>query len=264
MSAWPRAALLAAGLVLAGCAQPGGGPGVPASPPDRPDIAGDWEFVGGTVDGAPFPVPRAGRGTLSADGRQVTGTAFCNGYGGRYRLDGDSLLTEDVAQTLMACVDPVRMAAEAAFMNVLTAGGTRVSRTPHELVLENDRGLLRFRPQTPVPTAELVGTRWLLESLIAGETASSTVGEPAVLRLADDGTFTASTGCRPISGTWRASGDTVHLDYEWPEASCPPDVEAQEQHVVAALGGGFQASVEGDRLTVTGRDGLGAVYRAAS
>ena len=262
MSAWPRSALLAAVLLLAGCAQPGGGSGGP--PPGEPDIAGDWEFVDGTVDGGPFPVPRAGRGTLSADGRTLSGTAFCNGYGGRYRLDGDRLRTEDVAQTLMACVDPVRMAAEVAFMNVLTADGTRVSRTPHELVLENDRGVLRFRPQTPVPTAELVGTRWVLDSLITGETASTTVGEPAVLRLADDGTFTASTGCRPLSGTWRTSGDTVHLDYEWPEASCPPDVEAQEQHVVAALGSGFQAAVEGDRLTVTGRDGLGAVYRAAN
>jgi heat shock protein HslJ len=236
-------------------------PGVTTPPAER-DIVGDWEFVDGTSGGAPIPLPDHGRATLSADGDRLTGTAFCNGYGGRYRLEGDRLRAEEVAHTEMACLEPLRMEAESAFLRVLTAGPLQVTRSAEELVLENDQGSLRFRPQTPVPTAALVGTRWTLETLVDGEVASSTVGDPAVLELADDGTFSASTGCRAISGTWRSSGDSVYLDYGWPEGSCPPDVEAQEQHVVAALGSGFRAQIDEDRLTVTGRDGQGLVYRA--
>jgi heat shock protein HslJ len=238
----------------------------PASVEDRPveqEIVGAWELVDGTSGGRPISRPDGWRATLSADGQRLTGTAFCNGYGGRYRLDGDRLHVADVAQTEMACLGPGVMEAEAAFLTVLTAGDLRLSWAGDELVLENDRGLLRFRPQTPVPTADLVGTRWVLDSLVDGETASSTVGEPAVLQLADDGTFTASTGCRPISGRWRAAGDTVTLHYEWPDASCPPEVESQEQHIVGAIGNGFRVAIDGDRLTVTGPRGQGLVYRAS-
>jgi heat shock protein HslJ len=234
----------------------------PVAPPVSQDILGDWELVEGTSEGRPLPTPRTGRATLSANDRQVTGTAFCNGYGGGYRLDGDRLLLQDVASTSMACLDPVLMQGESAFLTVLTAEGTSFTRTADELVLENPAGRLRFQAQTPVPTAELVGTRWVLDTLIDGETASSTVGEPATLELAGDGTFTASTGCRPLSGTWRAIGDTVYLDYQWPEASCAPDVEAQEQQIIGTLGNGFRAVVEEQRLTATGRDGRGLGYRA--
>jgi len=234
-----------------------------AAPPSAtPDIIGDWELVDGTLDDEPFPFPQRGRGTLTVDDRSVTGTAFCNGYGSPYRLDGSSLVLDQLAQTEMACVDADRMTAEAAYMRILASAGTQVTRTADELVLENGAGVLRFRAQLPVPTAELVGTEWVLESLIDGEVASSTVGEPAVLRLLDDGTVTASTGCRTLSGSWRWSGDTIRLDYAWPEATCAPDVEAQEQHVVAALGSGFQVVVDENRLTVTGRDGHGLAYRA--
>jgi heat shock protein HslJ len=226
-------------------------------------IVGAWELVDGTSGGKPISRPDGWRATLSADGHRLTGTAFCNGYGGRYRLDDDRLHVADVAQTLMACPGPGVMEAEAAFLTVLTAGDLRLGWAGDELVLQNDQGVLRFRPQTPVPTADLVGTRWVLESLVDGEMASSTVGEPAVLQLADDGTFTASTGCRPFSGRWRASGDTVTLDYEWPDASCPPEVEAQEQHIVGSIGKGFQVEIDGDRLTVTGPGGQGLIYRAS-
>jgi heat shock protein HslJ len=232
----------------------------PVAPGDSEQLIGDWDFVDGTSGGAAIPQPPGRRATLSADGHRVTGTAFCNGYGGSYRVDGATMHVEDVAQTEMACLDA--MDAEAAFLTVLTAGDLRVSVSGDDLTLENDQGTLRFSRQTPVPTAALVGTRWVLDTLVDGEVASSTVGKPAVLELADDGTFTAGTGCRDLSGRWQASGDTVTLDYEWPEASCPAAVEAQEQHVIAALGNGFRAEIHGDRLTVTGGAGQGLVYRA--
>jgi heat shock protein HslJ len=235
----------------------------PVAPGGEQGIGGDWELVDGMSGGRPLPAPPAGRATLSAHGNQLTGTAFCTGFGGRYRLDGERVVIDDLAQTDMACLDPGVMEGEAAFMGVLNASGTRFTRTAGELVLENGTGRLRFRPQTPVPTAQLVGTRWVLDTLIDGQVASSTVGARAELQLSDDATFTAGTGCRRLSGTWRTAGDTVYLDYEWPAAGCQRDVERQEQQVIAVLGTGFQATVDGDRLTLTSsRGGLALGYRA--
>jgi heat shock protein HslJ len=235
----------------------------PVAPGGEQGIGGDWELVDGTSGGRPLPAPPTGRATLSAHGDQLTGMAFCNGFGGQYRLDGDRLVVDNLAQTDMACLGPGLMEGEAAFMGVLNASGTRFTRTAGELVLENVTGRLRFRPQTPVPTAELVGTRWVLDTLIDGQVASSTVGSRAELQLSDDATFTAGTGCRTLSGSWRAAGDTVYLDYEWPEAPCPRAVATQEQQIIGVLGNGFQTKVDGDRLTLTGtRGGLALGYRA--
>lgn len=78
-------------------------------------------------------------------------------------------------------------------------------------MLIGDGVRLRFTPVQPVPESELSGTRWVLETLLDGETAASTLGEPAVLRLREDGTFEGSTGCRTLTGTWTPSGDGVQF-----------------------------------------------------
>jgi heat shock protein HslJ len=255
-----RVWLVVAGLLLAACAAPAGAGGPP--PAGTPSIAGNWELVDGTSGSTPIRLPQRGRGTLSADATRVTGTAFCNGYGARYRLEGDRLRLTDLASTAMGCLDDDRTAAEGAFLDVLGAGGIRVTRTAGSLTLTNAKGVLHFRPQIPVPAAALVDTRWVLESLVDRATASSTVGEPALLTLAQDGTVSASTGCRALSGRWTASGDTVRLDYQVSMITCPDEVAQQDQHVLNVLGGSFRAAVDGDRLTLTGDDALGLVYRA--
>lgn len=262
----PRRAWLVVGvLLLAGCARTDGAAAPPGSaPPSQQElsgITGDWVLVDGTSGGNRIQLPQRGQGTLRADATRVSGMAFCNGFGAQYRLEGDSLLLTGLASTLMGCLDEDRTAAEGAYLGVLGAEGTRVTRTAGSLTLENATGVLHFRPQPAVPAAALVGTRWVLESLIDGTTASSTVGEPALLRLEQDGTFTASTGCRPLSGRWTASGDTVHLDYEVSAIACADAVARQDQRVLDVLGAGFGATVDGDRLTLTGDAALGLTYR---
>ena len=60
-----------------------------------------------------------------------------------------------------------------------------------ELVLSGPSLRLRFEREPPVPTQELVGTDWELDTLLAGEVAS-TPSAPARLRLEEDG----SRSCR--------------------------------------------------------------------
>ena len=247
-------ALLLTVLLLAGCAAASGG-GSPA-----PDVAGDWELVSGTAAGGPLPQPDGGRATLTFDGTEAGGQSFCNHYFSTYSLDGDALRFEGIGGTEMAC-EPEMMAAETAFVTALGAV-TTIARDGDDLLLTGDDVELRFGLVPPVPTSELVGTNWVLESLIDGETASSVLAG-STLRLDHDGTITATTACSTLNGRWQATRDRIQL----PQASgadreCREEARAQDEHELTVLGGGFSATIEEDRLTVLIDDGRGLVYRA--
>ena len=99
------------------------------------------------------------------------------------------------------------MDAEAAYLAALGAVD-QAGNADGCLVLSGGDVELRFRPLPEVPASDLEDTRWILETLLDGEVASSTTGLPAVLELADDGTLSASTGCpraEPAAGRSRAT-----------------------------------------------------------
>ncbi|TQN41412.1 heat shock protein HslJ [Blastococcus colisei] len=248
--------LLVAVLALAAC---GSGASAGAG-----DVEGRWQFSGGTADGAALPQPSGARATLDLDGGEAGGVSFCNHYFSSYRISGTSFSVDGLGGTEMGC-EPDVMAAERVYLAALGTVDTAVT-DGEALVLTGDGVELRFTRVTPVPESELTGTRWTLETLLDGETASSTVGEPATLELSDDGTLTGSTGstgCRDLTGRFRIEGDVVRLtDLRAGTEDCPADVAAQDGHVVTVLGDGFQVSVDGDRLTLSDPDGRGLVYRA--
>ena len=113
-----------------------------------------------------------------------------------------------------------------------------------------------------MPDRALEGTRWVLDTLVDGDTASSSQGDPAVLVLRADRTAEASTGCQQVSGTWLLEGDALVVDDLLGSATCAPELAAQDAHVTAVLGSSPTPVVEGDRLTLTADDGRGLVYRA--
>lgn len=230
--------------------------------PTAEDLVGGWELVEGQVDGSAIPAPAGARATLVVEDESLGGTAFCNGYGGDYRLAGGGLAVSGLAQTEMGC-EPAVMAAEEAFLAALQAADDRAAVEDGQLVLAGDGVELRFRSLPPVPQEELVGTEWVLTTLLRDGTAASVAGEPAVLRLADDGTFRGSTGCRRLSGTWTTSGDEVLFPTMSAEGDCDPELRDQDDHVVRVLGDGFQAREEGGTLTIEDPDGWGLVYEAS-
>ncbi len=117
-----------------------------------------------------------------------------------------------------------------------------------------------------------VDTTWTLESLVSGDTVQSVHGQPATLVLLSDGTVTAGTGCRALSGRWVQSGAELLLPELAADGDCPADLEGQDNHVVSVLGDGFHvvsvlgdgftAQVDGNVLTVTSMGDKGLVYRA--
>jgi heat shock protein HslJ len=163
----------------------------------------------------------------------------------------------------MACFPEEVMESEARFLGALprVAGFTGTEET---LTLRGDGAELVFTALPPVPTAELTGTVWVLESLIDGDSAASVSGERATLELFTDGSMLGSTGCRTLHGRYAVVGAEVTMPEMAAEGECPTDLQSQDGHVVNVLGGGFRAVVEGQQLTLTASGDVGLVYRAES
>lgn len=261
--ATPTAVLVTLVLVLAGCGDAAGSSTAAVSSPLLRE--GGWELVEGSYDDRPVPMPAGARATLAADGEQLGGTAFCNSYGAEYELDGDRVRIAVTAVTEMAC-EPAVMEAERVYLSALGAVHGPVELDGEgNLVLTGEQAELRFRPLPEVEERELVGTRWVLESVVSGDVAASPAGEPAHLELLADGTLRGSTGCRELSGTWEVAGDEVVFpDFSAEGPECPPELRDQDDHVVTVLGDGFQVSVEGDTLTARDPSGDALVYASTT
>lgn len=251
--------LLALAGLLAACGAGQAAPSVPAASPG--DVVGTWVLTGGTIDGDNAPVLADHRITMTITGSTIGGTAACNSYGGEITMGADGLHLDNLGQTDMACEDPA-MAAEAAYMAALVRV-REIVRDGHELVARGDGVELRFAALPPPPTADLVGTTWVLDTMLVGDVAASPMGEPATLELSEDGTFTGSTGCRTFSGDWVEQGDQIQApSWGMDQTTCPPELSAQDDHVVSVIGDGFIPTIEGDLLTLMDPGGIGLVYRA--
>ena len=226
------------------------------------NIDGDWRLTAGTNQGQPIPIVAGSKVTLSIDGTQVGGTAACNSFGGKVEIHGSSIVLSELFQTEMACLDDRLMASEAAYMAALSLV-TTAAGTGDTLVLTGPQVELRFAKVPPVANANLLGTVWVLDSLISGETVSSTVGRQATLQLNADGTFAASTGCREITGRYALSGNQVQMTIDPYDAiACANQVGEQDTQVLKVLSDGFSATVDGSSLTLSA-GGRGLEYRAA-
>jgi heat shock protein HslJ len=246
------AALLLAGCLLTSCAGVAGGP----------DLSGSWELVDGTVAGKALPDPEQARATLVVEGNSLTGRSFCNTYSSAYSLDDGDLVVDGLGGTEMGC-EPEIMAAESSYLAALGAGG-EVTRVDDGLLLTGEDATLRFRLLPPVPTSELTGTDWVLETLLQGEVASSVAAQSS-LRFDADGTFRGTTACGNLSGTWTTDGDELTFpEFDADERDCPAELRPQDDHERAALVDGVRIEIVEDRLTVAGGSGLGVVYRDGS
>jgi heat shock protein HslJ len=244
-------------FALAAC----GADGAPPSTSEPvADPAGSWRLTVGTLDGVPVPIVADGPITLTIEGSEVGGTSACNSYGGRLSVEAGRLEIGELGMTAMACPDDV-MAAEAAYTRALDrVDGLR--RDGDELVLVGPDVELRFEPLPEPPTAELVDTAWVLDSVFVGDVAAAPAGDPATLELDSDGTLNGSTGCRSFTGTWVEQGEQiVATSLAMDGAECPAGLQAQDGHVVSVVGDGFVPTLERDLLTLTDPGGVGLVYR---
>ena len=222
-----------------------------------------WELTEGTVGGEPVPIVDGYPITLSLTDEGAGGTAACNGYGGMYEIAGAKITFSELLGTEMACVDEGVMESEQSYLGGLLLVST-FSMTEDSLTLSGEEVELVFAALPPLPTAELTGTVWVLESLIDGDAASSVNGDRATLELFTDGSMLGSTGCRSLHGTYTVTGVEVSMTEMTAEGQCSAELSAQDSHVVAVLGDGFSAVVDGQLLTLSSSGDLGLGYRSDS
>jgi len=60
-----------------------------------------------------------GKITIRFEDGQVSGTAGCNSYGGEYQVNGKQIKFNQMASTLMACVDQSMMEQESTYLKFL-------------------------------------------------------------------------------------------------------------------------------------------------
>lgn len=199
------------------------------------------------------------------DGRTLGASAGCNSMGGDARLEGDRLIVGDLATTEMGC-DPARHEQDQWLADVLTAEPT-AHLSGNELTLTGEDGEIRLLDREEAdPDRPLAGTRWVVDTIIDGESASSVPqGSEAHLTIDRDGHFTGSTGCNAMSGTTTLGpDDTITFsDLVTTKQACPGDQARLEQAVRAVLDSDVAFEIEADVLRLDHPGGRGLGLRAS-
>ena len=239
-------------ILLAGCSSSSPtGPNAGGNSPggDSAELAGEWVLQSGSDDTGNFDL-KDSTSTLTLTGGNTGGRTPCNIFGADVTGGVGEIDITPTFQTEAACADPGLMELEPRYLAALEAV-TAATVKNESLVLRGGGVELTFSLAPEVPTSKLVGTDWRLESLYAGDAASS-VGGNGILFFIDDGTLEGNAGCRDFTGTWEVNDGKITVGaLEFADADCPKEFNAQEEHIATVLGDGFTATIEGDRLTVT-------------
>lgn len=254
--------LLVLVLLAAGC----GGGGAPSS--SLAALNGEWRLTSGTGPAGDVDLDDGVEVTLTIDGEDWGGQV-CNHYGGEEVEIGDGTVSmSGVISTEMACLEPGWMEAEAAYLDAFRQVDA-YEVTPDELVLTGDGVELRYEPVAAEAPAALIGTVWVLDTMIEGSgpdgTASSTLQDhEATLEFLEDGSIVASSGCLTREdGTYEVDGSQLRTAFESAyDYECEGDqLWAQDTHVWRVLGDDPTFEIDGQRLTLTAGE-LGSGYQA--
>lgn len=84
---------------------------------------------------------------FNADG-QLSGNGGCNGYGGKYEIQGSSIKISEVVSTLMACADDAVTQQESQYFKALqSASGFEVTGDTLTILYDNEQSKLIFGKQ---------------------------------------------------------------------------------------------------------------------
>ncbi len=203
--------------------------------------------------------------TLSFSAEQLlAGSAPCNTYRGTFSLDGSSIAISDLAQTQIACDQPV-MDAEREYLEALAAITTVDTRQRDRLVLEGDGGLQLSFVAVDVYTS-LLGT-WSIVNLARGDALVTPVnGTDPTMTFTSAGELQVDTGCNPMGSSWALEGR--HITIEPPRqtlmaCSTPPGVMEQETAIGVALEAADRVDIAGDTLTLVNAEGMKTIVARA-
>lgn len=253
-------------LVLSACAQPQspGAAGQDGWPTDRTFLA-----TSVTENGAPKAVVDGTqiRVSFGADGR-ISANAGCNHLGGTARLEAGRLVVDGgLVTTEMGC--PQELMAQDAWLADFLSSRPELRLDGDELTLAAETMTMTLLDREVAdPDRPLAGTRWVVHTVMDGETASSTIHPvPAVLTIdASTSSFEATTGCvgGALRGSATVAGDQVTFTVT-EEQACTGASNPVSDAVRATLSGPVRYEIEADQLRLLrdNGDGIGLGEAAA-
>ena len=221
-----------------------------------------------TENGQPKPLVEGTRITLNffADGHRLGAQAGCNQMGGPASFQGGRLVVNDMATTEMGC-DPPRHAQDEWLARFLTSKPSWV-RSGSTLTLDNGsvRVVLEDR-EVADPDRPLRGTKWVVDTIVEREAASSVpAGVEAYLTFEDGRSFRGNTGCNGMGGNSvvdEANSTITFSEVITTKMACDDDRMRVERAVLATLDGDVRYQIDADVLRLDGPGGRGLRLRAA-
>src|SRR5690606_16252954 len=196
---------------LAGCASGGPGGGGPGAPGGGSPSVDGRTFLSEEVTGATL-VPGTQISLRFADG-QVQANAGCNHLSAPYAWDGTTLVVTGMAGTEMGC-DPTLHAQDEWLAELLTSRPD-VSIDGDTLTISGKDVTVRLVDREVAdPDRPLVGTRWVVDSIIDGESVSTVPGDAEayfVFEGTDSGGYRVSglSGCNQFHADVTVGEETI-------------------------------------------------------
>ena len=262
---------ISAATLLVACSSGATPSAMTSTPPNATPSAppGDGAGAGG-VDGKTY-LSTAVTGVALVPGTRVrlsftdgglNASGGCNSMGGRYTIAGGRLSTKQMMTTEMGCDGP-RMQQDSWLAGLL--GDSAITVVGDTLTLDDGRiQLTMLDREVADPDRPIEGTRWVLDGIVSGDTASSVpAGVSASMRIVA-GRVEVDTGCNTGSGTVEVAADTLTFGpLALTKKACGPGPAAVEGAVTQVLTGAVRYLIEADVLTLdAGASGL--TFRAAS
>ncbi|MCX6397695.1 MAG: META domain-containing protein [Propionibacteriales bacterium] len=255
-----RAVGVLVGSLLVGCGSSGASPDdVDGRAAGRP-IEATYVVTGVTRAGTPYALVKGTEIRLAFTRDSVTITAGCNTMSGSYAWDGSRLTVPGLATTEMGC-DRARMDQDA-WIAGLFAGPVRLSTGNDAAIISGDVVLTLTDREAVSPDRPLQGTRWVLDTLIDEETASSVPAGIEAFLLITGSSISLDDGCNSGSGSVEIAGDVIVVDQTARTQKACQGTETVEGAFTAVLDGAATFRIEEDRLTIT-HDGRGLGFVAA-
>lgn len=229
------------------------------------DLLWDHTFLLAEADTQDTPLAGTGVSLDFTGDHRVVARASCNTMSGEAAVEGDRLVVGNgLATTEMGC-DQDRHAQDEWLDGFLT-GSPAIALTGERLTLTAGDGTALELTERSVadPDRPLEGTVWTVDSLVDGETASSTPAgaTPATVEFAD-GRVTVFTGCNGGSGTYRLDGDTITVEpLMLTRKACESGIMTVESAMVAVLTGPVTYDVTSATLALENPSGKGLRLRA--
>ncbi|MEA2676531.1 MAG: hypothetical protein QOJ81_672 [Chloroflexota bacterium] len=219
-----------------------------------------------TQAGAPFALAPNTRIRLTFDTTSgLSANAGCNIIGGSYTLDGNRIVWTGGGMTEMGCDDP-RHAQDDWLAAFLGANPTFVLNGNDLTLTVDDTVITLLDREVAEPDQPLVGPVWVLNSIIVGGDAVSSVpaGVTATMTFNANGTVDINFGCNSGGGQYALDGDSITFsELIQTEMACAGAAGQVESAVISVLtDDALTFTVDAGSLTLTAANSNGLQFIA--